>query len=221
MVELRRRWPAIRAALIALHLVAIVLVSFPGDRKVGDRKRWDLQRSQDEIALWATRLSGWGWQWSPAELDAALWDLTRRYLAVRGVLVAPFAPYVAIAGVSQTWGLFSAPTRKPYALVIEIREAGAWKTVHQSNSSEADYLADTLGNNRMRKQVGRTGRDGKLFNQLARWLARRAFADYPDADATRIRVEELDGLEPDAVRAGTPPRRRTVRRLAFTRGQLE
>ncbi len=218
--ELRARWPAIRAALIALHILAIVVVSFPGSGKLGDRRRWKLARSQQEIALWAERLSRWGWSWTAPEFEAALWDLAQDYLAVRNTLAAPFAPYVALAGVSQTWGLFRAPTRTPYALCIDIAQDGAWITISESRSADAAYLRALLDNNRMRKQVGRTGRDPALFADVARWLGRRALADHPAATAVRVRVEQRDSLPPDALREGRTPPRRTVRRAQFRREAL-
>jgi len=218
--KLRARWPLIRALLIALHITAVFVVSFPHS-KIADPKRWKLKRTQDEFALWAERLTQWGWAYTSAELEANLWKVAQSYLAVRHAVAAPFEPYTQLTDAKQRWGMFRAPNRTPYALLIEVRESRKWRTIYLSRSSEHVYLQSTLENNRFRKLLGRIGRDRRLFRRIATWVARRAFDDYPNASHVRARVLMYTSLKPEEVRAGKPRPQRTHRVRRFKRGQLK
>ncbi len=212
----RRAWPQLRAVLVALHVVAVVVLSFPSAGRIADRGRWKSERNQREIGLWAKRLTGLGWSVTHAELDSQLWAAATRYLAVREGMARPLAPYVAIAGTGQVWGLFRAPQRRPGELRIEIDEGSGFRAIHVSRSSEHDWRWWQLGHNRFRKQLGRIAGDSRLFDQLARWLGDRAFEDFPRARSVRILYDRFEALAPDADRS--PPPRRTQRRLLFHRG---
>lgn len=213
--EGKRWWPHVRAALLALHIVAILLLSFPGSSKLGDKRRWKERRTQTQLALWAERLRGWGMEMSNEEFEAELWDLAQTYLRVRGVVTAPFEPYANFA--PQGWGMFKAPPKEPTAFRIAVQADGRWLIVHDSRERDLAYLAHMLGNNRFRKQLGRTARDPVLFEQLATWLARRTFDDHPDISVVRISIERTSSLPPEQLASGTEPQAVVVKELTFHR----
>lgn len=216
----KRCWARVRAALIAYHVAAIVMLSFPGSAKLGDKQRWKERRTQAQLALWGERLRGFGVDIDDAALEAKLWGAAQTYLRTRALLTAPFAPYAHLA--PQGWGMFKAPPLEPSQLAVDVQaDGGVFRTVHLTGSTEHDYLSDTLGNNRFRKQIGRTGRDPKLLAQIAEWVARQAFRDFPDAARVRVRVIRLKSLPPDRRRAGETPPARTERQHIFRRADLE
>ncbi len=208
----------VRATLLALHVLAIVLLSFPGSEKLGDPRAWKERRTQAQLALWGERLRGWGVSLSNEALEAELWQLAQGYLRARAAATEPFTHYAHFA--PQSWGMFKAPPLAPSAIAVDVRTGAGWRTVHESRSTEATYLASSLDNNRFRKQVGRAGRDPQLFGRLATWLARQALADFPDATAVRVRLLRLQSLPPARRRAGEVPPSRTERQRVFRRGEL-
>lgn len=227
MSEVKRRtmsksrlWARARAALIAYHVAAIVMLSFPGSAKLGDKQRWKERRTQAQLALWGKRLRGWGIDIDDAAFEQKLWGAAQIYLRTRALLTTPFAPYAHVA--PQGWGMFKAPPLDPSQMAVDVQaEGGAFRTVHLTGSSEHAYLSETLGNNRFRKQIGRTGRDPRLFANIAKWLARQTFRDFPDAVRVRVRVVRLHSLPPDRRAAGEATPSRTERQHIFTRDQLE
>jgi hypothetical protein len=212
-----RWWPQTRAVLLLLHVCGVLVLSFPGPYKLGDRARWKRERTQHEIAMWASRLNAWGWSLTGAELEAKLWQLTQRYLAVRRTLAAPFEPYAEMAGALQTWGMFKAPPRQVYALRILVRDGATWRTVYASRSSEHDYLARQLDHNRFRKQVGMLFRSPELFSALSTWVAKRAFDDFPATQQVRVDLERYDSLSPAQRQRGESIRSHVVARRLVRR----
>lgn len=158
-----------------------------------------------------------GWSLTAAELERRLWGITERYLSVRRWLALPFEPYADFAGVAQTWGMFKAPPRELFSLSIEVREAGAWRAVYASRSSEHDYLRSKLDHNRLRKQVGRIDHDDQLFVDLSNWLATRVLLDHPEADAVRFLVEGHPSMAPEDVRTGSLAVKRVIKRRVVSR----
>src|SRR5262245_20837049 len=108
-----RRWPAIRAVLVAYHVLALVVLSFPSPPSGMQRGQWENPTVQNEFKMWAERLSSVGWQMSTQELDSMLWELSKRYVAGREKVSAPFDVYVTYSGARQSWRMFVAPQRYP------------------------------------------------------------------------------------------------------------
>jgi hypothetical protein len=198
------RWPALRACLIALHVMSMLVLSFPSSYRLADRRRWDDQRTQREFDLWSQRLTSLGIALSRDEIDRSLWRWAQRYLAVREALAWPFERYAQTTGTLQTWGMFRAPQRRPGKLRVELHEGDAWRVVYESRSSQHRYLGGVLDHNRVRKQVARTTSDEALFHDFARFIARRADRDFPAADGVRVTFLRFDSLGPEATRRGDP-----------------
>jgi hypothetical protein len=202
---------------LLLHILAIMLLSFPGETKLGDPARWREPRTQAQIVLWAERLRGWGWQVSNEDFEAKLWGLTQRYLALRRAAITPVAPYAQLA--PQGWGMFKAPPLEPSTITIEVREGRSpWRPLYLARSDEHDWNSRLLDHNRFRKQIGRTSYDAALLRQMALWLARRAFDELPEVTDVRVRLVRITSLPPERRRAGEVPPRRTERQEHIRRG---
>ena len=203
-------WRQVRAVLVALHVIAVLVLSFPASPKLADPARWQDQRTRREIALWAERMQSAGIDTTPERLEGRLWSLVHGYLAVRQALGKPFEPYAETACAYQTWGMFRSPQRRPGELVVSLRERGRWHRVHVSRSEEHTYLARELDHNRLRKQVARAITDPVLFEQLAEWIARRAARDHPNATDAVVEILRFESPPPD--RNGSPRRERQWRK---------
>jgi hypothetical protein len=185
-----RRWPAVRAVLVAYHVLALVVLSFPSPPSGMQRSAWDNPTVQNEFELWAERLSGLGWKMTTKELDSMLWDLSKRYVAGREKVTAPFEAYTTYSGARQSWRMFVAPQRYPVRIEVSLREgAGAWKKVYESRSEEHAWLSPIFEKYRMRRVVFSTAwdKDARQFRMLCDWIAKQVERDFPAATEVMIR----------------------------------
>jgi hypothetical protein len=202
--RLARRWPAIRAALVTYHVVAVAVLAFPSPGGVMQRSSWENPTVQNEFRLWSERLRSLGLSLSQKELDSALWDLSGRYLEAREQVTAPFNPYANFAGTRQSWRLFVAPQRYPVRLEISVREQGAWRLVYATRSGEHTWLRETLERYRLRRATFQTTwpKERRHFNTLCDWLATRAARDFPEATELMVQQRRYRTPAPAEARAG-------------------
>lgn len=192
------RWAHARAAFVLFHLTAVFVLSIPASGGMRDRSAWQAPHIQRDLEVWTQRANALGWDMSPPEFEAWLWDFAQSYLRVRDQVAAPFARYASYTGAFQGWSMFANPQTEPAWLVVEVREAGAWRVVYRERSDEHDWMSHQLDHNRVRKLQGRLARGAyeDHYLGLAQWLARHAAADFPEATALRTRVERRRTLEP-------------------------
>ncbi len=201
------RWPQIRAALIAVHVLAITLAALPAPVGGMNRKAWSEPTVQEEFASWTARLNGAGLDLTQAELEDQLWTVAVVVMDVRGTVLAPFRPYYQLCGTTQPWRMFVAPHRFPSRLQVRVREGrGPWKVVYQVRSDEHDWNRAQLDTDRVRSAVFRYGWPtyGATYQHFARWLADRAFEDFPDASQVEIRFLDHRTPSPAEVLADAP-----------------
>ena len=118
-VSWRRLWPHVRAALVLLHLVAVVALAIPSLRAGLDRGSWADPTVQDEFRA-GLRDS----KWSRRRSRSRRGRFAQRWSRLHEAMTAPFEPYRTYLGVRQPWVMFVAPHRYPARLEIEILEAG-------------------------------------------------------------------------------------------------
>lgn len=206
------RWPAIRAALVLFHVTAVVVLSFPANRGLVDRRAWQTDNAQADFRAWSESLGGIGVDVSPQDLQARLWELSRAYLRVRRVVAAPFEAYARLTGVSQGWQMMTSPQRHPAELHVAVRThaKAPWQPVYASRSDTLTWRRDQLDHDRFRKIVGRfaRSRDTTSYDRVARWLAKAAAADFPDASGARVTQVRYRVLPPEEVARGDTAARR-------------
>lgn len=213
--RLARCWPELRALLIGLHLLAVVLLSLPAPDRLGDRASWKAPGAQQEFRSWAERLARLGWHTTPEAFEAALWRLTRGYLAWRERATAGFATYADLVGAQQGWRMFSNPQTRPARLEVALAEAGpggcarplAFRPIYVARSERHRWRHIQLDHNRVRKLTGRVGRSERraAYEELVAWLGRQAARDFPRGCALRVRRLVFTSLPPAQVRAGETP----------------
>jgi hypothetical protein len=198
----------VRAALIATHLIALVLLAVPDAKGVAtDASAWRNPTVQAEFEGWARRLSAWGVAVDRDELQARAWAAAHAWNEGLGAVRDPLRPYEEIVGVRQRWRMFVAPHRHPAKLYVEIEREGTWHAVYFARSRDLRWRAGQLDHVRMRGVVFRYGwkQYASHYRALARWIAARAAEDFPSASRVRVSLYRYRTPSPQEARARALP----------------
>ena len=193
----------LRALLITLHIIAVVLMAAPVPQGGMSRSAWKSAMVQDEITAWAARLS-----MDPGALEADLWQIAEGLNKTWKGAVAPFRPYYRHCGTTQSWRLFVIPQRYPAQLHIELRYPGQdFQPLYIARSDEAVWMRQTLDTERMRSLLFRLSWSHykRRYLTFGKWIATQAAAEFPEADAVRLRWFRQQTPTPAQVAAGTAP----------------
>lgn len=204
--ESRSWWPQVRAALIALHLLAITLQALPSPGGGMKRSSWSEPTVQGEFEAWTRRLNRLGWQGDQAQLEQGLWEFATGFMEVRGKALKPFMPYYRYAGTFQSWRMFVAPHRHPARMQIDVYQEGQWVPVYLARDPHHPWLARQLDHDRMRAQVFRLSWPSykSTYSRFVDWIARRAATDFPEATRVRVRFWRYRTPSPQEVRRRAP-----------------
>jgi hypothetical protein len=206
------RWPQVRAALIAFHALAVVVLATPGEGLLNQRQ-WASANARDDLQRWADRLGT-----DPQSLQRTAWNTAASYVAIRKVVAAPFIPYAEVSGMRQGWSMFASPQRHPAELHVDILDAsGQWQPIWRPHDDAHDWNRRQFDHNRFRKFLGRFARDFRPqhYQQAAQWVATKAAREHPDATAVRVQLYRFASLPPERVRAGEVPEGRYANTLEF------
>jgi hypothetical protein len=214
---LNASWPQVRAALIALHLIAITLMAVPSPQGGMSRAAWKEPTVQGEFAAWAGRLDRVGIHLTTAELEERLWDAAVLYEDVRDTVLAPFMPYYRYCGTWQSWRMFVAPHRYPSRLHIEVREGESWRPIYIARSDQFAWHRRQLDHDRMRAAVFRYAwrHYRRRYSTFGRWVAGQVAQDFPDAEEVQLRFYKYRTPSPVEVRSGTEPKGSFSKPLRF------
>jgi hypothetical protein len=204
----------VRAALVLLHISAVVALAIPSLRAGMDRSSWADPTVQDEFRAWAERFD-----MEPKELEERAWRFAQSWNRLHERLVAPFTPYRDYAGVRQPWVMFVAPQRHPARMEIEIFERGAWRTIYRERSSEHEWRRSSFDQDRMRSAFFRFGWDRYLssYREFAEWVAQETARDFPQAEASRVRLYRYRTASPEEVVEQRVPAGRWEKELVHRR----
>jgi hypothetical protein len=207
-----RLWAQLRAAFVTFHVLAVVGGSIPAPVGGLHRSSWSDPTVAAELEGWRSRLGAIGLQLDRKTYEDGLFTFARGLLRARAVALAPFQPYYRYVGVEQGWRMFVAPQTHPARLEIEVQEGGAWRSVYLQLDPERRWRADQLESGRFRSALFRYAwkHYRRQHRQLARWIARQAEADFPQAAAVRVRWVRGRTPSPAEARAGTRPPVRTT-----------
>jgi hypothetical protein len=200
-------WAHLRAALVAVHVAAVVLGALPAPAGGMKRAAWRDPTVQDELAVWRGRLQKLGMNLSAAAFEDRLWDVATRFMAARAVVLKPFGPYYRHMGTLQTWRMFVAPHRYPARLHIDVYEHDHWVNIFEEGHPGPDWRQAQLEQDRFRSALFRYSwvSYDRSYRQFGRWVAREVRRDYPDAEAVRLRWFKYKTLDPKAAAAGAEP----------------
>lgn len=112
------RWPAIRATLIAMHLLAVTAVACPAPIRSVPASSWKRPAVQEELQGWSDRLNALGFSTSAADVQAWSIAVQARWSAARRSVVWPFQKYLRAVGAAQGWYMFTGPDREPQRFIL-------------------------------------------------------------------------------------------------------
>jgi hypothetical protein len=164
----RRRWPSVRALLLALVIVVALIdgAPIPTPRVI-------------------------------AHLPPLLQKLSLGLYDVQAFLLAPFRPIKETFGINQRWALFSSTGPLRHRMWVEGRRGDEpWTLLFRALDDQHDYASETLEYRRVRNVWNPNRRGAKpLYPAFAAWMARRIFLEHPELDQARIRMERVTILE--------------------------
>jgi hypothetical protein len=200
----KERWPTIRAVLIGYHVIAVCVLGFPAPAGVMDKSAWKEPSVQNELRIWAERANSVGFSWTQDEFEQLLWDFSKTFLAGRKEVLRPFVPYAEYLGTRQDWRMFSAPHRYPSRNEIHVRIGGEWKPVFVSRSDEHTWNRFLFDHHRIRRLnfLHAWKKYGRRYKTFTHFVARKAAADFPEADQVRVRFYKYRTPTPEERRAG-------------------
>jgi hypothetical protein len=112
------RWPAIRATLMAMHLLAVTAVACPAPVRSVPASSWKRPAVQEELQGWSDRLNALGFSTSAADVQAWAIAVQARWSAARRSVVWPFQKYLRAVGAAQGWYMFTGPDREPQRFIL-------------------------------------------------------------------------------------------------------
>ena len=198
--------PNVRAALVAIHIVAVLLLSLPSSQRVLKRQAWERPSTQQAFGFIADHLHWLGID-SKEDFERRLWRFVEGYVAVRDEIVRPFEYYPRLAGVRQGWSVFSRPRERPVELEIAVDESHGFQPIYRPHSRKYDFWSRKLRQYRFRKVTGHLARrfNARVYNSLTKLLAKRALQAYPDTQRVRVRLYRYETLPAAELRAGEEP----------------
>jgi len=214
-------WPALRAVLITLVLFFTGVEALP--LPMLSKRHMNRAMAKEEVDRWVEILGAAGIDTTRAELVQSTIATSRRSVAFRRRLTAPFREVEKIFGGGQAWGLFTFADPYPGRLVIEATRGGnAWFPLYRDPISDGSRLARTVRHRRIRgvwDDAGDRPHPGKIYNRFVTWLARRIFTDHPDIEEIRVRLDEVTVRTPSQPKARRPDKPRHIRERR--RGELK
>lgn len=217
MTELRPgawRRAALLTVVVFVHLVLAAPV--PHVVTVNDLRK---EASKRELRAWSERLGAVGIALGPEELGVEVRRWTGWIGGTHRALKAPYSRVRRWTGTSQGWALFAVPAAHPPRFEIRIRRKGSrdGETVFLHLDPEHDWWRERLVYRRLRglwNEAGHGRRPSGVYRRFARWIADRAFEEFPDATFVTVRQlvthTPLPGDPPDD--STTPRYRLTLRR---------
>ena len=203
--------PKVRAALLAVVIAVhgVAAAPLPNGVSEGDFKN---PIARDEMRRWSEILKGVGIEATPEELAKTALGLGKKTSELRKTLLKPFGPIFRVSGTGQGWGLFTYPNSYPHRMEIDMRVGDQWQTLFRALDPEHTWMEHHLTYRRVRGVYDDNVMSTRSsYNNFVRWIAKRAFEDFPQAEAVRVRM-----IRSHVVLPGAPPDPETTVRLIRT-----
>jgi hypothetical protein len=151
-------------------------------------------------------------------LDAA-WDVAADgWNAARTEIRKAHEVYWRCCGVRQGWRMFNNVGAQTSRVEIAVRQGDDWRTVYVERDGKRDWNRRTFDHYRWREYFNhvRKRKKDRVWRQFLAWLPGRIAADFPEADAVRVRVRRTRYPEPEqliedrGLRYGKPRKTETV-----------
>lgn len=184
------RVPSLRAALLAVVVFVHGVAASPLPPSPSSAKALANPIAVEELNGWVRLLGGLGVETNREQLTELAVESSIVTSELRSAVMKPFRPLLRITGTGQGWGLFTYPNTHPHRLVIEVERDGKFEVVYRALDPEHAYLEPQLTFRRVRGVYDdNASKVRPSYESFARWVARHAFEDWPDA--TRVRVKMI------------------------------
>ena len=183
-------WPQVRAGLIAIVLAVSGLLAAPLPTPVTE-KDFTTPVSSQEIDLWHDLSQQVGLTWTRDEFIGVIMVMSNGIGESHRAFKRPVSNVLSITQTGQGWALFAVPDAYPHTLIVEgqVTKGGKWRTLYRRWDPDYGevFLADAFEYRRIRGIYdGSTHRAGRTYKNFTRWVAERAFADWPELQTVRV-----------------------------------
>jgi hypothetical protein len=195
---MKNNWPQIRAALIAFHIVAMLLVAFPAPAPAGLNANLDDPNLNVHLRPWARLFHS-----DTRSFAKRIFAIGKTWLDVRERVIGPFEKYLDTAGAIQSWHMFSAPNHMPPRFVLEGRRRGGdWQFV--SGLPAGDWHRSFFTSERVRSLLNAIGKfeNDQITDPFCLRVAHELLAesDFVEARCQILRVATPSMQDPEAPR---------------------
>lgn len=208
-MDLARLRSRLILGFVLFHLSAVTLLSLPSPTGVRDDAMWNNPLTQKQVMSWARVGHSLGLGQDPESLARWGRQVAIGVLDVRDVLVAPFLPYTRLVGAGQRWQMFASINSEPGRLSVSIQQepGGEFEPLYVARDPEHAWRAEQLDQERSRGFMNdwSWGHDQNDYKYFARWLARAAGLDFPDAVAIRVCMLKARLPTPAQLESGQRP----------------
>jgi len=209
----RGAWPQIRAALLLLHIVAVVLMALPAP--VGSERddTYEMPAVREQLQQLRDLLGRVGVETTEDELADLSKNSARAVLDVRKTALRPFKPYYDLAGTRQGYRMFSGVSLSGDRLQVEIDRGGEWELIYLARDPDHTWRWWTFNHELTRSLLYRyvEKRYRKRFKSLSRWVAAEAAADFEGVERVRVSFLRQRIPSPSESRDGVVHEVRVVR----------
>lgn len=183
------RRAVVRAILIALVLAVHGLKAAPLPRPVSEAT-FKRPETQEELRRWMGLVDALGLPLTQKQVKSISQTVGGQVGRARWRVMKPFKPLFDLTGTGQGWALFATPDSHPQRLEVWIETASGERLVSRRTDRRFDYLGRTLAFRRVRGVYDSvTGKAKPQYTRFCRWVADRAFDDFPEAE--RVRVQQV------------------------------
>ena len=205
-MKLSGNWKHLRAALVLVHVLAMVLTAIPAPVGGINRAAWKNPTAQLEFATYARFLGV-----SPEEFEDKLFALAMFWMGIRDIYLRPFThytPYTRVTGTDQPWRMFVGPDRFPPRFQLQARTPtdADFVTLYEERSAEHTWHEEFFRQERVRSYTYRYAWPEYAHHavQNCHYLSRRVFEERPQAVEVRCRFWKQKTPSAEQVLAGTP-----------------
>lgn len=204
-----QRWPAVRAALLAVVVAVHGFAALPMPRAVS-ADRAGSAAGKVEVQLWLDVLASLGLHPTAAELLSTVNAIGKAATGLRQAVLAPAKPLMRITQTGQSWALFAYPDRFPQRLEVHGRATGGdWELLYRALDPDHQVVGPQIRFRRVRgvyDTAASRASAGKVYERFVDHVAAEVFALRPDLDEVQLRMVQFhvalpgETAQPDTVR---------------------
>ena len=216
MNRLKQHWPAVRAVFLTLVILHAIVYGI--QTPVLSVQRLEHEYWQPLIG----RVQGLTGD-NEAESRARISRYSQQLANAKSYVTWPLAWLYGLLRAGQTWNMFDGAEQQSFQLYIDMRREGTdtWEVLYTAHDPTAAFEAERLEYRRVQAcYIAFDAAAPGPYYPFTRWVAKRVFYTFEDADEVRVRMRRLDYRD-RAVREARPERTLWAHGVRITRAQFE